>query len=135
MKKSFLRLVGTTLLLALLIGIIVASIGWLLGWKTTTQFSNGLFLLGGILVVLGILSVMGGYGMRSDFHVVYSQSAGEMNIAERGRRWAADMTQGYSAFLFLFLSGGFLIGLAVLVGQKGDETLVGIHPPNLGVKQ
>ena len=116
MKKSFLRLVGTTLLLALMIGMLVSGVGWLLGWRTSVQFSNGLFIPGGILVVLGILSVMGGYGMRSDFHVVYSQSAGDMSNAERAQRWAADMTQGYSAFIFLFLTGGFLVGLAVLAG-------------------
>jgi hypothetical protein len=116
MKKSILQLVGKTLALAILIGVLAGCVGWLLGWKTSTQFSNGLFLPGMLLIGLGILSVVGGYGMRSDFHVVYSQSAGSMNIQERTQRWMADMTQGYSVFIFLLLSGGFLIGFAVLVG-------------------
>jgi len=116
MKKSILRLLGTTLLVAIMIGILASIIGWLLGWKTGTQFSNGLFLPGGIVIILGILTIMGGYGMRSDFHVLYSQSAGSMSIQERTQRWMADMSQGYSTFIFLLLSGGFLICLAILVG-------------------
>jgi hypothetical protein len=117
MKQSVVRLLVTTLLLALLVGMLVSTLGWLLlRWKFATQFSNGFFLVGGILIVLGILGVLGGYGMRSDFRVLYSQSAGAMSTAERAKRWAADMTQGYSAFVFLLLTGAFLVGLSVLVG-------------------
>ena len=116
MKKSFLRLLGTTLLLALIIGILVASIGWFLGWKTSTQFSNALFFPGGICIVMGIFSILGGTSMRSHFGVQYSQSAGDMSIGDRTKRWVADMNQGYGAFIFLFLTGGFLISLAVLIG-------------------
>jgi hypothetical protein len=110
-----LRLLAITFALACIIGIVTASIGLLLHWNTTTQFSNGFFVTGAILVVLGILSVMGGYGMRSNFGVVYSQSAGDMNTLERSKRWVADMAQGYNAFIFLLLTGVYLIGLAILV--------------------
>jgi len=117
MKKSFLRMVGLTLLLALAIGAIVGCIGWLAGWKTGTQFSNGLFLPGALVIVAGLFSVMGGWGMRSDFRVVYSQSAGDMSVGERTKRWMADINQGYGAFVSLLLTGGFLVALAVLVGM------------------
>jgi hypothetical protein len=40
-----------------------------------------------------------------------------MNLRERTQRLAADMTQGYSTFIFLSLTGVFLIGLAVLIGS------------------
>lgn len=89
----------------------------MLGWNTTTQFSNGLFWPGGILIVFGILSVMGGYTMRSNFGVLYSQSSGNMSISQRTQRWVADMTQGYNAFIFFFLTGGFLIVLAISIGN------------------
>ena len=117
MKKSIPRLILATLLLALLLCIIVLLIGVLLGWKTGTLYSNGLFLVGSIAIILGIFSVLGGFGMRSDFHVIYSQSAGAMSQKERTQRWVADMTQGYSAYIFLLLTGVFLIGLAVFVGM------------------
>ncbi len=116
MKKSILRLIGNTLLVATGIGLFITCIGLAIGWRTSTQFSNAFFWLGGILIVVGLLTILGGYGIRSDFGVVYSQSAGDMNVTERAQRWAADMTQGYGTFLFLFVTGGFLIGLSVLVG-------------------
>ena len=117
MKRSILRLLGTTLVLDLLAGALVSGIGLLVGWRTGVQFSNGLFALGGISIILGIFAVMGGYGMRSDFKVLYSQSAGDMSVLERSQRWVADITQGYSAFLSLLLTGGFMIALAILVGM------------------
>ncbi len=117
MKKSFLRLLGTTLLLILIIGILISIVGWFVGWKTATQFSNAFFLPGGICIVIGILSVVGGYSMRSDFKVLYSQSAGDMSTSERAKRWVADMSAGYGTFIFMFLTGGFLILLAIIIGS------------------
>ena len=69
------------------------------------------------MIVFGILSVMGGFSMHSNFGMLYSQSASDMNLRERTQRLAADMTQGYSTFIFLCLTGVFLIGLAVLIGS------------------
>ena len=68
-----------------------------------------------ILIVIGILSVVGGFGMRSDFKMLYSQSAGDMNTLERSKRWIADMTQGYGLFLFLLLPGIYLIGVSIMI--------------------
>ena len=116
MKNSFLRLLGKTLFVAFGIGVLACGIGWALGWRTGAQFSNALFWPGCILIIIGILSVMGGYGMRSNFGTLYSQSAGDMSVSERTQRWVADMSQGYGAFIVLFLIGGFLIGLSILVG-------------------
>jgi hypothetical protein len=112
-----LRLLAITFIVACAIGLVVASIGWLLHWNTTTQFSNGFFGAGAILIVLGLLSVLGGFGMRSDFKMLYSQSAGDMNTLERSKRWMADMTQGYGLFLFLLIPGVFLIGVSILVSN------------------
>lgn len=117
MKKNILRLFVTTFLLALLIGVIVSAIGWLLGWNTSTQFSNGLFISGGLIIVLGLFSVAGGYNMRADPNLIYAQSAGDMNLEGRARRLVADMRQEYHASIFLSLTGGFLVGMAILVGS------------------
>ena len=117
MKNPFLRLIAWALLLSLLIGLLVSGAGWMLGWHTSAQFSNGFFWSGGILIILGVLSVAGGYSMRSNFNVVYSQSAGDMNLGERTKRWVADMSQGYNTLIFLTLAGGVLVVLAILVGS------------------
>jgi len=117
MKSSFWRLLANTLLLAFVIGLVIACAGWLFGWNTPVQYSNGFFGVGGILVVIGILSVMGGFGARADSHMLFSQSAGSMDINERNQRLVSDMTQGYQAFIFLFMLGGLLIALAVLTAN------------------
>ena len=43
MKNPFLRLIAWGLLLSLLIGMLVSGAGWMLGWHTSAQFSNGFF--------------------------------------------------------------------------------------------
>ena len=113
--KKILKLVLSTMVIAVAIGGLIALIGWLLKWKTATQFSDGFFLAGALIVVLGILSVMGGYSIRSSFGVIYSQSAGDMNTYERSKRWIADITQAYSVFVLLLLVGLYLIGFAVAI--------------------
>jgi hypothetical protein len=117
MKKPILRLFVITLLLALLIGAIVSIVGWLLGWDTSVQFSNGLFISGALIIVAGVFSVAGGYNMRADPKLTYAQSAGNMNLEQRTHRLVSDMRQEYHASIFLSLTGAFLIGMAILVGN------------------
>jgi hypothetical protein len=113
----YIRLAGTAALIAILAGLIVLGIGWLGRWHSALQFSNGFFTAGAIVIVLGLLSVMGGFSMRSDFRVLYSQSAGDMNLADRSRLWMADITQGYGVLILLAIAGFLLIGIAVLIGS------------------
>jgi len=117
MKTPILRLVLTALFLSLVIGLITSGIGALLGWETSTLFSNGLFIAGSACIILGIFTLLGGASIRADFSLLYGQSAGDASIAERTRRWVADMSQGYNALILLFLTGVLLIGLSILVGS------------------
>jgi hypothetical protein len=117
MKTSLLRMLGMVFLFALLLGALIATAGWFFGWRTTTPFSNAFFVVGAILITIGVLSVAGGFSMRSDFKVLYSQSAGSMDINERNQRWLSDITQGYSSFIFLLLTGLLLIAAAVMLGS------------------
>jgi hypothetical protein len=55
--------------------------------------------------------------MRADPNLTYAQSAGDMNLEGRARRLVADMRQEYHASIFLSLTGGFLICMAILVGN------------------
>ena len=117
MKKTFLRLIISALCLSFIAGLITVGIGALLGWKTSTQFSDGLFIAGAIIMLIGAVSFIGRNISRADFLYLYAGSVGEESITERTRHWVADMTQGYNALILLFLSGGLLIGLSILVGS------------------
>ncbi|MEW6239395.1 MAG: hypothetical protein AB1564_01120 [Chloroflexota bacterium] len=113
----YLRLARMIALAALILSVLLGGIGWLLGWRTSTQFSNGFFIGGGVLIVLGVFSVMGGFSQRADFKMTYSRTASPANIGERARQMIADVNQGYNALIFLTLTGVLLIGIAVLISN------------------
>jgi hypothetical protein len=57
-----LRLLAITFALACVIGLVILLIGWLLHWNSTTQWSNGFFGAGAILIVFGLLTYWVGLG-------------------------------------------------------------------------
>lgn len=113
--KRLLRSLLKSLIISGVIGILLGLAGLLLSWKTTVQFSNGFFWAGALLVIFGVLTIFGGYSMRSNFGVVYSQSAGDANILERTKQWIADTEQSYSFYVLLLISGAILILLSLLI--------------------
>jgi hypothetical protein len=117
MKNTILRILISAILFSLISGIIVSIIGLMLGWKTSTKFSDGFFWAGAILISLGFLSVLGRLNQPI---MPYSQSALYLGQAERAKQWAADISQGYNILAFLGTSGLLLLGLsglALLVGS------------------
>lgn len=115
--KHVLRLAGKILGAAAIISLAVLLIGYFLQWNDPVKFSNGFFSAGAILIVLGILSVGGGFLQRSNFAILYAESAGQEGIAGRAQRMAADITQRYGTLIFLLVTGLLLIGISVAVGN------------------
>lgn len=116
-SKHILRLAGNILGVTAAISLVVLLLGTFLHWNDLVKFSNGFFAAGAIFVVLGVLSVTGGLTQRSNFGIVYSESAGQANLAERNQRMAADITQRYGALIFLVTTGLLLIGISVAIGS------------------
>ncbi len=102
-------------LVTFLIAIFIGVFGWLMGWRTTTQFSNGFFFGGAAFVVLGLFSVMGGFSQRADFKMTYARTASPASISERTKQMIDDLNQGYNAMIFLTATGAFLIVIAILI--------------------
>lgn len=113
----FLRLAGKIFVTTALISLVVFLIGYLQRWSQQVQYSNGFFIAGAILIVMGIFTVAGGFTQRADFHIIYAETAGQANIAERNQRMAADITQRYGSMIFLLASGLLLILIAVGIGR------------------
>ena len=101
---------GTILLILL-----VAALGWLVGWRTATEFSNGFFIVGAILSVFGAYSALGGFGMRGNFGVNFARTASPASLEERNKQMIADMMQGTNAAYMLVFIGLLMIGVAVLI--------------------
>lgn len=111
-----LRLLGRISLTVGTISLAVILIGNYYRWDNPVTFSNAFFTAGVIIIILGILSVAGGFVQRANFGITYAESAGQANLAERGQRIAAEIEQRYGVMVFLLLTGLLLVGIAILVG-------------------
>lgn len=120
MKKRqahILGLAGIVLGLTLLVSLTVVIIGMVLEWKTLVQYSNGIFAAGAVFIVLGILSVAGGFQQRASFSITYAESAGQASLSERAQRMVADINQRYGAMILLIGTGLLLIIISIGIHQ------------------
>lgn len=121
MKKSILRILISAILFSLISGIAVVVIGLIREWKTSTQFSDGFFWAGALVISIGFINVM---GMRSQETVTgsqYNQSVVRLDMAEQLKNWEADVLHGNHLLAFLGITGLLLFGLsalAVLIGRQ-----------------
>jgi hypothetical protein len=109
MRNTILRILIKAFLFSLVSGIVVSVIGSMLGWKTSTQFSNGYFWAGVIIISIGFISFQG-----------YRQSAMNwppvhLDPVERSNLWAADSFRGKNLVAIFGISGLLLLGLSFLV--------------------
>lgn len=113
----WLRLLGTMLGITLLVSAIVGGIGMFFHWNTPTQFSNGFFAAGMIVIVFGILSVTGGFQQRANAPLLYAETASDASASARAQRMMADINQRYGMLILMIGSGILLIALSVAVYQ------------------
>ena len=116
-EYHFLRLAGKILLTTVLISLAIFLAGNLLHWSQPTQYSNGFFIAGAIVIVLGVFSIAGGIAQRTNFDILYAETAGQAGIAERNQRTVSEITQRYGNMIFLLVTGLLLILIAVGIGQ------------------
>jgi hypothetical protein len=120
MENKIPRILISAVLLALISGIIVSIIGLILGWKTYTQFSDGFFFAGIILIAIGFVNV---WGMHNQDPLVAGRQYSPVNNLGRDegfKLWMADLSRGYNTMIFMGISGLLLFGiagLAILVGR------------------
>ena len=111
MKNPILRTLIAAVLLSLISGIVVSIIGLMLGWKTSIQFSDGLFWAGVIMIAIGFISSQG-YSQRTTDGPPVS-----LDPADGSNLWAADTFRGKNLLAFFGISGLLLFGLSFLVGR------------------
>lgn len=112
-----LRLAAIILGLTLVVSLVLLVIGAIFRWAAPVQFSNGFFIAGAILIVLGVFSVTGGFQQRASFPMTYAESAGQAPRAERTQRMMSDIHQRYGSMVLLVGSGVLLVGIAILIHQ------------------
>lgn len=111
MKNMILRILISAILFSFITGIVVAIIGFILRWETATQFSDGFFLAGGVMLALGFLSYQG-YRQRT-----INRLPLHLDPAKLAHLWATDTLRGKNIMAFFGLSGLLLFGLSFLVSK------------------
>ena len=115
-KYSFLKVIGRFLgivFLALLgISVVVAAIGWRMGWETLADYGQGLQLGGMFVVGIGLLGIRGNWEVTRSFGYQYSMSTTEQSGTQRTQQILADFVQSYNFMLVMFVAGG----LSMLIG-------------------
>jgi hypothetical protein len=109
MKNTILRILISTILFSLISGIVVSIIGLMLGWKTSTQFSDGFFWAGVIMIAIGFISFQG-YSQRTNSGPPFHWDA-----TERYNLWAADTFRGKKLMAFFGIPSLLLFGLSFLI--------------------
>jgi hypothetical protein len=113
--SGLLRMLVTGVVLVALFGLLVKLFGIVGGWRSTLQFSNGMFLMGLAVILLGLLFVWGGFTVRGSFFNIYSETVGELSLVERSRLWMLDSLRGYNVLVVAIICGALLIGLSVII--------------------
>lgn len=113
MEKKIPRILISAFLCSLISGIVVSIIGIILGWKTPTQFSDGFFYAGGIMIAIGFLNIMGMHSQDPNAgHQI--DPVVHVNRDEGFKVWMADISRGNDLLIFLGTSGLLLFGIAGL---------------------
>jgi len=113
--SHYLRIFGAMIVLTLIASLVVLLIGFLAHWSGSNAFSNGFFAGGAVIIVIGLVSMTGNWGLRGDFTVLYGESAGSPSIAERTQILAAEILQGPGAAIFFVGSGILMVVIAALI--------------------
>ncbi len=118
MGKKILRFLLIVIPITLIASIIVLISGLILKWETPAQFSDGFFIAGGILIVIGLTNLMGAHKLEGTAGFPYAR-VDQFDRDEGFKLWTADLARGYNLFAFLGASGVLLFGLtevAILIG-------------------
>ena len=118
-KESFLVRLGyflrTVILIEVLVVAGVAVLSWVLGWRTPSQYGEGLIWASLLLMLVGASTVITNLGMDRSFSQQYAQSAGAQRIADNIAQAMKEGKEG-QAFFFLMLIVGiiaFLLGALI----------------------
>ena len=108
MKNTILRILIGAILFSLISGIVVSIIGLMLGWKTS-QFSDGFFWAGVIMIAIGFISFQGFSQRTIDWPPVH------LDPADRAKLWTADAFHGRTLMAVFGTSGLLLFGVSILI--------------------
>ena len=108
--KAIGRFLGIVLLALLGIALIVAVIGWRMGWESVIEYGRGLQLGGMFVVGIGLLGIRGNWEVTRSFGYQYSMSTTKQSSTQRTQQILGDFIQSYTFMLVMFFAGVMSIG-------------------------
>lgn len=106
------RFIGIVFFVMLGIAVVVALIGWRMGWASLAEYSQGLQLGGMFVVGIGLLGIKGNWEVTRSFGYQYSMSTTDQSSTQRTQRMLSDFLQSYQFMLVMLFSGS----LSLLIG-------------------
>jgi hypothetical protein len=113
--SAILRFLGAVALIDLGIFALVGLGCWLGGWRTASQYGTGLVWAGIGAMVLGVLSIVGNWGLTRSPTYQYGLSVGVQNIYERTQQAIKDAAQGYGFFILMAVAGVVSVATGSLI--------------------
>lgn len=108
-----LKLFGESLLLAVLIGIIIAILGYVNRWDTAIQYSNAFFIAGALVIIAGASSRLAA-GQERRYFQGHMESLSDMSPGERAD-FVVQASSSARLVILGTLSGFLLILVSVFV--------------------
>jgi hypothetical protein len=112
---GILRFLRTVVLIDLVIFAVVGVVCWLGGWRMAYQYGNGLSLAGAAAIVIGLSSLVGGWGITRGFDYQYAQSVSEQDIHGRTQQALRDIAQSYRFLILMTAVGVVSIAVGTLI--------------------
>lgn len=111
------RVLGAGLVSGLVFCLAIGLMGWVVGWRTAIEFSNGFFMSGSAVIIFGLLALWGGFTSRGDF----AQTAPELDestpVTQRARWLAIEVLREYNVLATTAIIGLVMIGMSIIAYQ------------------
>jgi hypothetical protein len=115
MIKEFLFSVGRFLVKILLIEIVIliatAIICWFVGWRTFSEFGQGLIYAGIVALLFSTSSIFGASRLAKDPTIRYIQSVTADDLNTRSKQHIQDLTESRAFFILMSIVGIITIAL------------------------
>ncbi len=111
------RVLGAGLVSGFVFCLAIGLMGWILGWRTAVEFSNGFFMSGSAVIIFGLLALWAGFTSRGDFAQTAPALDGNEPVAQRIKWIAIEVLRDYNVLATTAIIGLVMIGMSIVAYQ------------------
>ena len=114
-SRVIIRIAGIVLLVEFGVLVIVAMIGFWVGWQALEEFQRAIQIAGLLQIGSGFLGIKGNWEVTRSFDYQYSMSTTSKDSWERTQQTLTDFAQSYAFMLVMLFSGGISLVIGWLL--------------------